>query len=353
MANLAPVTHILPLTTIRRDRMLPVPGKVLVRKGQKVAAADVIAEANLHATHALIDLARSLGMPADKADRYIMVETGTQVAEGDILAGPVGIMRRVVRSPGNATVVLVGGGQILLEVQTRPFELHAGLPGEVINLFAERGATIQTTGALIQGVWGNGSIDFGLMYALIKNPDDDLETDQLDVSMRGAIVLGGHCQKGEVLRAAGELPLRGLILASLEPELIPAAAALKIPVLVLEGFGKQPMNSRTLKLLMTNQQREVAVNAEKWDRFQGTRPEVIVPLPAPTDPPLPPETDFFAEGQDVRVTRAPYQGQNGTLIGLPAEKMSLPSGLRTTVGEIRLESGEHVLLPLANLEVLE
>ncbi|HSO26581.1 MAG TPA: hypothetical protein VLS48_00820, partial [Anaerolineales bacterium] len=86
MANQAMIRHILPLTTIRRDRVLPIPGKVLVRKGQKVAAADVIAEASLFSRHELIDLARSLGMSADKADAYIQVEAGTQVAEGDILA---------------------------------------------------------------------------------------------------------------------------------------------------------------------------------------------------------------------------------------------------------------------------
>jgi hypothetical protein len=36
---LAPVTHILPLATVQRQRVLPVPGRVLVRKGQEVAAA--------------------------------------------------------------------------------------------------------------------------------------------------------------------------------------------------------------------------------------------------------------------------------------------------------------------------
>ncbi len=91
MEIMAPVTHFLPLTTIRRERVLPIPGKVMVRKGQKVSASDTVAEANLTPSHQLLEVARGLGLRSEQADEYMQVEAGTIVAAGDIIAGPVGI----------------------------------------------------------------------------------------------------------------------------------------------------------------------------------------------------------------------------------------------------------------------
>ena len=40
-------THVIPMTTIRRERILPVPGAATVRVNEKVQAADVIAQAEM------------------------------------------------------------------------------------------------------------------------------------------------------------------------------------------------------------------------------------------------------------------------------------------------------------------
>ncbi len=348
---LAPIRHILPLTTIRRHRMLQAPGKVLVRKGQKVNANDVVAEASLSPKHLLLDIARSLSISPDKADTYIKCEQGMRVTEGDILAGPVGFFKWIQRSPCNGRVVLVGSGQIFLEVDMPPFGLKAGLLGDVVDLVDDRGVVIESTGALIQCVWGNGPIDAGTLSVLVKEPGQAVNLGQLDVSMRGMIILGGVCDSEDFLKAAADMSLRGLILASLSASLIPIATRMTMPIVLLEGFGNLAMNSAAFKLLSTNERREVAINAEAWDAYSGTRPEVFIALPASNPLPSPKDTDQFAPGQTVRVLRAPARGKVGVLTDLKG-MAEFPSGLRFPAAELQLEDGETLVVPLANLEVL-
>jgi hypothetical protein len=350
---LAPITHIQPLTAIRRERILPFPGRIVVRKGQKVSATDVVAESVLPQNHILLDIARGLGLSPEKSDSRLQVKAGAQVSEGDLLAGPVGLTQRVIRAPRDGQVVIVGGGQILLAVSGAPFELKAGISGIVTDLISDRGVIIENTGALIQGVWGNGKIDFGLLQGLARSREDVFSSDRLDVSLRGSIILGGVCKDLEVLKAAADLPIRGLILGSMVAALASDATKMPYPIIVIDGWGSRPMNSVAYKLLSTNERREVILNAQPWDRLNGNRPEVIIPLPASGDLPAPQDAAEFNVGQQVRVLRAPCAGKVGKILDLIPGVSALPNGVLALAGEIRLESGETLLVPLANLEVLE
>lgn len=347
------ITHILPLTTIRRERLLPVPGRVVARRGQHVNPGDVVAEAIIEPEHILLDLGRGLGLNAKDVEKYVQVKGGDQVGEGDVLAGPVGVARRVMRSPHDGVVVVVGEGQLLLRLDTPPFELKAAYQGVIADLINDRGVIIETTGALIQGVWGNGRSSYGLLTVLSQAPDDTLSPSQLDVSLRGSVVFAGYCENEAVFQAGADLPLRGLILSSMHARLISAANKVDYPVIVIEGFGKIPLNSAAFKLLSSSGRRDLTINADRWDRYTGTRPEVILAVPAGTQAELPDEMDIFSAGKHARVISPPYQGKLATVMSVPSNLSILPSGVSALAASIRFEDGETALVPIANLDLID
>ncbi len=349
---LAPVTHILPLTVIERTRLLPVPGEVLVRAGQKVRANETVASAIVKPRHMMINIAKGLGVPENKASQYIDRDMNEMVAEGDILATRSGFGKRVVRAPSAGKITFISGPYLMIEVQTEPLLLKAALPGVVANLVPEMGVVIETTGALIQGVWGNGQIEYGLMNVAAKNPDDVLKADQIDVSMRGSVILAGICMNAETLRAGAEQRLRGLILGGLASDLVGLAQKMPYAIVALDGLGQQPMNEAAFKLLSTNEKREVAVNGEPYDPVNGNRPEIIIPLPGHEQLDYPQQKTMFDLGQKVLITRAPNRGKVGQIESIYPGLVTFPSGLRLQAASVRLSKDKAVRVPLENLEVL-
>jgi len=350
--TVAPVHHILPLATVIRERLLPIKGTVLARMGQKVNSADVVAEALWAREHTFLDVARTLNVSPDAADKLIRCKAGDKVPAGAVIAMGRGLLPKTVKAPRDGRVVAAGGGQVLLESGESRMELRAGISGNVTQIIADRGVEIQTTGALIQGVWGNGRVDTGVMINLADKPDTTLTAGRLDVSMRGSILIAGEVKEEAALLAAAELPVRGLILGSLFPSLIPVAREMRYPIVLTEGFGALPMNSAAYRLITTNAKREATVSAEAFDRYSGARPEIIIPLPASNPPPIPHDIEAFAPGQTVRLLRQPAAGQIASIVGLHDGLATFPSGLRAAAAEVQLENGEKLLIPLVNLEVV-
>lgn len=349
---IATTTQFLPLTVIRRERQLPIPGKVLVHTGQKVAANDIIAETRQVNEHILLDISGGLGINPDQADEMVKFKIGDPVTAGDVIAGPVGLIPRTIRISKPGRIVAIGGGQVLVEVDAQPFQLKAGFSGTVKSLIPDRGVILETSGALVQGIWGNNQIDMGTLLVLANTPRDELTVKQMDDSLRDKVILAGHIAQSEVFRAAENLKIRGLIGASLSPNLVLQASRQPYPIIILDGFGQLPMNSIAFRILSTNDRREVSVNASAWDKRSSSRPEVIIPLPAASGKEPAPIPEFFSPGQNVRILVSAEAGQVGKLVTLRQDQPAFPSGIRAPAAVVRLENGTQVLIPLANLEVV-
>ena len=172
---LAPVTHILPMARIRRTRTLPVRGAVFVRGGQPVTASQVIAETKMDAKYITLDLARGLAVSPNEVEDLMMREAGQDVDEGSLIARGRGLSPREVRAPQRGTLVAVSGGQALLEVDSKPFQLRAGIPGVIAEVQADLGCIVEMVGGWVQGVWGNGKIDNGRLLVYASSPNHRLQ----------------------------------------------------------------------------------------------------------------------------------------------------------------------------------
>lgn len=358
MPYLPPTSHITLLATVRRERLLPVSGNVMVRAGQRVEASDVIAQGQLPESHRLVDVARLLGTSRSGAAALMTKQEGEEVKKGEAIAKRKGLFGdKPVPSPVDGKLVLMEEGRALLAALT-PVEVRAGLPGQVVSTVPERGAIIETTGALLEGIWGNGCDDLSVLRVLSDRPSGPLNASQLDLALRGAVVAAGYVDEDSLFRSLQDIGVRGLILGSATAAQLLMLQSLPFPVLITDAFGGQGFSEPAYNLLAGNSGREAWVNAHPANRFTGARPEVIIPLPTPSaPPPLPPEGEPLIPGKRVRVLRGPEAGRVGTVTSLSDRAVFLPNGIRTLVASISLDDTKAtqttVTAPFANLELLE
>ena len=63
-------------------------------------------------------------------------------------------------------------------------------------------------------------------------------------------------------------------------------------------------------------------------------------------------TSGISAGSLVRIIRAPYFGDIGTVVSLPSELQKMESETMVRVAEVEIE-GETMVIPRANLEMVE
>lgn len=340
------------MITVRRQRRLRGPGTITVRVRERVQPNDVVAEVQPPAKHHFLDLAAGLGVPPAEVSRHVRVDLGARVESGQILAGPVGIARRTMRAPANGRVLALTRGRMLFEALQDPYPLHAGLPGEIAGSDGSSTVTIQTTGALVQGVWGNGRRGWGVLRTVGDGPAERLKPAKLDITLRGALMVAGVADNPAPLHQATELSVRGMILGSMAAELIPVALRMAYPIVLTEGFGAIPMNGPAYELLNANAGREASLEATIREPFDAQLPEVIVPLPASQRAASPETVVPFEPGVRVRSLRAPYAGAVGNLLHFLPRPEAYPSGVLARSAAVDLAGIGQVAVPLANLEVI-
>jgi len=342
-----PKIQISSFTTIRRERTLHLPGKVIVRKGQCVKSSDIIAEGVNHPEHIILDIASMLGINAEETEIYLNYEKGSWVEEGDLIASKQGFTKRGVRAPCDGQIVLIKKNLVILEKSGKIENLIAAYPGEVVEWINQKGVIIQAKGALLQGVWGNGKIAIGKLQVL---PDNGGKS-SLPIKNTGFhndILFLPYCSNRFTYEQMLEQSPKGIIFGSLAPELAPTVKRSEVPVLCLIGFGKFELDEGLTGIISRNNGLAVVLNTGSQNTFPATRPELFIPLPES-------EEDTFREAETahypshkVRILNNPYYGWHGSYLENQAITR-LPSGIRTETVKVRLENGEMIDIPPENL----
>jgi hypothetical protein len=354
---------------LSRRRLLPTEGEVCLEVGDRVRSDTVVARAPGRGVMRTVNAARLLDVLPGEVPGTMLVAVGERVEAGQVLArtrGLFGLFAMECRAPVSGTVAAVSAhtGRILLEEPSLPLEVHAFLPGVVVELQPGRGATVSGWAARVAGVFGVGGERCGTLAVAVGRPDGELEAARIGAEATGQVLVGGALVTAAALERAAEAGAVGVISGGIHD--MELAAWLGRPIVLADtsttpapltlvvtgGFGKVPLDPEAFALLRRHAGREVCLSGWTRVRAGAIRPEVIVPLEEGDGAAPESRMPRLEVGSRVLIVRAPCFGDRGRVGRLPAEARTVESGARCLVAEVDLDRGGTVAVPLCNLEVL-
>jgi hypothetical protein len=357
---------------LKKDRILPLKGTVLVKKGDKVKAEDLVAETLLPGKVMPFNLANKLGVTPNLINEYIKIKEGDKLTKGQVLAeskGFFGLFKSVVKSPldGEVENISTITGQLLLREPRIPVSITAFIDGIVVEVIENEGVVIENKSAYIQGIFGVGGETIGNIKFLANGPDEVIGAEKLDDSCKDKIIVLGSLVTYGVIKKAQQIGVKGIIAGGIDDAdlkkllgynigvAITGHEKLGLTIVITEGFGKIKMADKTFDLLKKFDGYKSSIHGKTQIRAGVMRPEIIIPLEFSIDELQLPESKMseLEIGTTIRVIRQPNFGIIGKVTGLPEELTAVESETLVRILEAELENGEKVILPRANVEVIE
>lgn len=357
-------------TVIRKQRRLPLKGRVVVVRGDRVRSDQVVARTDLPGKVYPVNVAGQLNCLPDDVPDLMKLGEGASITKGEPLAESAGIFgyfKSRVPSPVSGTVEAISKatGTVMLREAPTPVEVRAYVDGHVVEVFEDEGVTVETTGVFCQGIFGLGGEVEGEI-ALVASPDEILSASRLDARHEGAIAVGGKLLTLEAYRRAQEIGVRAIVVGGMHYNdikqivgreigvAITGTEKLGTTIVVTEGFGEIAMARATHALLERYAGRKASANGATQIRAGVIRPEVIVATDAETvSGNVDTTPEGITSGSPIRIIRAPYFGLLGTVVELPVNlaRMESETLVRTLVAD--LDDGRRITVPRANVEMIE
>ena len=368
-----PGLKVTPWTRHRVRRVLPIHGSVLKQVGDCVAATDVVAETFMPGDVHPLNVANILSLPPSDVPECMLKSVGDTVAVGDTLAetkGMFGWFKSSCDSRAAGTIETISDvtGQVIVRGAPLPVQVRAYVSGEVVEVIADEGVIIESDVAFVQGIFGVGGETVGRIAMCCDTPDRELTPDMINADLAGAVVIGGARMTGDAVRRAIEVGCAAIVSGGLDDAdlrqilsydlgvAITGSEQIGVTLVVTEGFGDIAMAERTHALFSDLAGQEASVNGTTQIRAGVMRPEIVIPHPAGSTSPATTgnrTAGLLEMGTPIRVIRDPYFGVLGTVADLPAEPQILGSESRARVLGVQTTQGEHIVVPRANVELIE
>ncbi|MBT3728489.1 MAG: hypothetical protein HOG22_04440 [Candidatus Marinimicrobia bacterium] len=366
-----PGLKVLKKTLFRKERILPLKGKVLVKKGDKLSPDTVVASTNLPGNVQMLKVNNILNIePRDVVD-CLVVKEGDIVKKGDMIAetaGIFGMFKSSVDCPVDGTIESISEstGRVIVREVPIPVEVDAYVSGTVDEVIEKEGIILKCDAAFIQGIFGIAGEKRGELVLVSSNSSDELTSDQITEEMAGKILIGGSFLSLDAYKKAMSCNVAAVVVggfnyydlkAVLGYDLgvaITGTEQLPTALIVTEGYGSIPMSDATFDLLKSNHGNEASVNGATQIRAGVIRPEIVIPMlsESEAEDSLSKEPEGIQEGSTVRVIRSPNFGKIGTVSSLPSELKKMESETMVRVAEVSID-GVDTLIPRANLEMVE
>ncbi len=362
-------------TVIQVERRLPIPGEVLVKEGERVEFDTVVARTSVPGGVEIVKLVHLLGIDPDDVGRYLTKKVGDDVKKDEIIAekkGFLGMFKSVATSPTTGVIQQISEltGQVTISEPPVPIEIKAYVPGRIEKVLPNEGCIVQTSAALIQGIFGVGGETHGKLAFAVDSPDEMLTSDRIRDDYARKVVVGGSLVKVEALRKAASLGVKGIVVGGIEDKdlsdflgyeigvAITGHENIGLTLIVTEGFGTMCMSERTFNLLRRLEGKEAAINGATQIRAGVIRPEIIVPQPDAERAVHSAESSVVPQkgmepGMAVRIIREPDFGRMGKIVRLPVDLQVVETESPVRVLEVDLEDGRKVVVPRADVEIIE
>ena len=356
---------------VRKQRILPLKGTVLVKVGDRVKPDDVVARTELPGNVVPINVANKLGIPPEDIDMVMLKKVSDPIKEKEIIAlsKTLFIFKNTCAATIDGTIESISSitGQVLQRGKPSPVEVRAYLDGEVTRVFPNEGVEVQCLASFVQGIFGIGGETNGRLQMAVSNHSDVLDEDRVKDEHAGKVVVGGSLVTAGALRKAIKTGVRGIVVGGFDDKdlrdflgydigvAITGSEDTTTTLVVTEGFGQINMAEKTFSLLKKHEGEMACMNGATQIRAGVIRPEVVIPQTQAgvSDHAIAGEPAGLSIGSPIRVIRHPYFGRLGKVTDLPSPLMVLESESRARILEVEFEDGERAVIPRANVEMIE